>query len=1253
MKIKSLLIFAVLVTAVLCTGGAASAQSADNSALIAQLQAQVQALLQQIAQLQAQQGTGTTTDTAWCYTFTKNMGYGAKGADYDALITVLNKEGLANFTSTSKPGQYNKIVGDAVVKLQAKYGISQSGFFGSQIRAKVNAIYKCNQPSITVTQPDSNYYTSWQTGNTMTISWSASNLSGSDSAPARVSIYLLDPRGGWSYYVIAKDLLASQGSYQWTIPTTGNWFGNSSFLSSSPQVQIRVTTFSTGSQGQTGDWEPLKDMADAVVHGDSGKFGIVSGTSTQPAITVTSPSGGETWRIGETHSITWTSSNLPSNALLSIGINGDGQTSTMAGGQIATNVAASSGSYSWTIPATLGEALAGKKYSVYATCLNCSTSVGYSSQNYFTIAAATSSTQPPITVTLPKAGDIISQGANLSVVWNSSSPTQPVDVSMLDSNGQTLSNFSQKVTPSNDSSQSIGFTTSLSQYDSNYIAPGQYKAKVCSSGTSNCGTSDYFTVVASTGPIVTLNVNGNYSIGYQNPTTDLGSVSSATITWSAVNADHCNTYGQSTLKLTDGTTWNMNLPTSGSKTFNTAGQKDLLGNTMSAASIGVQCWNTAGASDSKGIIVMWSNAAQPSITVTSPNGGETWAQGSTHEIMWKTTGLPSDAKVGIILQNADKNLNYSFASASASTGHYSWTVPTTMLMGSTNISSIGNNMKIMVIYVSSSLSVQDLSDNYFSITAASAVPTISMKINGSTATGTAGAKNTLSWMTTNTTSCVASSCQYDPSTNRSPSCDGLSNADSAWLGSVALSGSVNISPTKSPTTAYVLNCSGPGGSATSSILSYPPVIVTPTITVTSPNGGETWEQGSTHEITWKATGMPSTARVSIALVKGNMAYSFISPFASVGHYTWKIPAKIVDSIATSGTIGSQMKIKLIASYTDPTTNKIVFYSDMSDNNFSIVAATNGLSVRQNSAFTDQTISPNSTNVKIGSYIVQNQSTSESIRLTSLKVGLNLNDVSITNFSSLRTSDTTGSGATPVQPGETNNIFSVNDILSPGASMTLDIFASTGSSSTGKIQTTLSVSSTGSVSGISSTSTGFAAQVMTLGSVALNTPTIVYAGTTMSQPIVAANGSQALYNFVATGGAATITAMKFNVTGSDASPSATVMNICAGTVCAVPVGGVVNLTGLNLAVPNNASGVTQMLKVSYAPIGDGGLASGTTSSITLSYVKYVANGETKEINVSVSAPTVTLTAGTAAYNPLDSIQNQLSALMQAVTNLTSH
>jgi peptidyl-Asp metalloendopeptidase len=75
------------------------------------------------------------------------------------------------------------------------------------------------------------------------------------------------------------------------------------------------------------------------------------------SVRVGAPNGGESWPAGSTHSITWTSANLPAGAVVNVTYS-DGTargftTNRTAGGAIA-RVPASQGSYTWTVPFDTG-----------------------------------------------------------------------------------------------------------------------------------------------------------------------------------------------------------------------------------------------------------------------------------------------------------------------------------------------------------------------------------------------------------------------------------------------------------------------------------------------------------------------------------------------------------------------------------------------------------------------------------------------------------------------------------------------------------------------------------------------------------------------------------------------------------------------------------------------------------------------------------------------------------------------------------
>ncbi len=107
----------------------------------ASLQAQIQALLAQIAQLQAQLGTPSSgAAMTSSYSYTKDLTLGSKGADVTALQQMLINDGY--LTAVSKPtGYFGALTQKALAAYQAAKGISPAaGYFGPKTRAFVNSM---------------------------------------------------------------------------------------------------------------------------------------------------------------------------------------------------------------------------------------------------------------------------------------------------------------------------------------------------------------------------------------------------------------------------------------------------------------------------------------------------------------------------------------------------------------------------------------------------------------------------------------------------------------------------------------------------------------------------------------------------------------------------------------------------------------------------------------------------------------------------------------------------------------------------------------------------------------------------------------------------------------------------------------------------------------------------------------------------------------------------------------------------------
>lgn len=344
----------------------------------------------------------------------------------------------------------------------------------------------------------------------------------------------------------------------------------------------------------------------------------------------------------------------------------------------------------------------------------------------------------------------------------------------------------------------------------------------------------------------------------------------------------------------------------------------------------------------------------------------------------------------------------------------------------------------------------------------------------------------------------------------------------------------------------------------------------------------------------------------------------------------------------------------------------------------LTVQTGNLSVSKNIGYAHTTVSPNTSGVRIGSFNLQNLSTSESVRVTSLTVATTTAGGSlVTDYSSIKTSETSGNANTPVQPSQvttttSSNVFSTDFTLDPNASKTVDILVDANSvPASGTIVATLNVSYIGKTSNIASTSSTITGQTVTFNSATItNPPTLVADSTssTVAQYIAAANGSvdgsKATFNLGSTNGDAKITELKFVVGGT--SGAVTGLKVGAnGTPSSVQtVGGVdtISVSGLDIPVANGGGGLNQAVYVTYAQTGTNGVASGSTGSVSLAYVEYKTGSTTKTLctaavatafgvtctavlGSAVAAPTMTLVGSKPTFDVVDTSDTLTNGLVK--------
>ena len=123
--------------------------------------------------------------------------------------------------------------------------------------------------------------------------------------------------------------------------------------------------------------------------------------------------------------------------------------------------------------------------------------------------------------------------------------------------------------------------------------------------------------------------------------------------------------------------------------------------------------------------VTTSTTTTPSITVTSPNGGESWVPGSSHAITWTSSGtVGSNVKIEVLKAGV---LVQTLSSSTANAGTYSWTLSSGLATGS--------DYKIRITSTSNS-AYTDTSNSNFAITSTATSPSIASTTTSPTITVT-------------------------------------------------------------------------------------------------------------------------------------------------------------------------------------------------------------------------------------------------------------------------------------------------------------------------------------------------------------------------------------------------------------------------------------------------------------------------------------------------------------------------------------
>jgi Ser-Thr-rich glycosyl-phosphatidyl-inositol-anchored membrane family protein len=263
--------------------------------------------------------------------------------------------------------------------------------------------------------------------------------------------------------------------------------------------------------------------------------------------------------------------------------------------------------------------------------------------------------------------------------------------------------------------------------------------------------------------------------------------------------------------------------------------------------------------------------SQASVTVVAPNGGESFAAGSTLPIQWSAGGGVST--VNIALLKAGAGYISIATGVPAAQGSFSWTLPTSL--------PVESDYTIRVMSATDG-SIVDVSNAAFSVTASQAAVTVVAPNGGES--WNAGSTHTIQWTAGAGVSSVNIALLKAGVGYRSIATGVAASAGSfSWTLPLSL-------PVAGDYTVRVMSTDGTVVDVSNATFSVGPSALA--VTVVSPNGGENWKVGSTQTIQWTASGVTGT--VNIALMKAGVGYRSIATgvSATAGSFSWTLPANL-------------------------------------------------------------------------------------------------------------------------------------------------------------------------------------------------------------------------------------------------------------------------------------------------------------------------------------------------------------------------
>ena len=258
----------------------------------------------------------------------------------------------------------------------------------------------------------------------------------------------------------------------------------------------------------------------------------------------------------------------------------------------------------------------------------------------------------------------------------------------------------------------------------------------------------------------------------------------------------------------------------------------------------------------------------PKITVTSPNGGETFVFGEIDTVKWVSENL-DDVYLEYTIDNGASWMEMEDYTIPAADGKFLWRIPF--------VSS--SNCKVRISDGADSVSFADVSDNVFSIV----LPMVKLNKPNGGENFIVGKSDTIKWISSN-----VANVKLEYTTDNGSSWISILTSTPASVGSFAWT------IPNTPSTNCKVKISNADNSFFADTSDNIFSIKNPVVTLLSPNGGEQWRRGSSQKISWTSS---DVAKVKIQYSTNDGTTWIVvtdSALASTGSFDWTIPSPVTN-----------------------------------------------------------------------------------------------------------------------------------------------------------------------------------------------------------------------------------------------------------------------------------------------------------------------------------------------------------------------